>query len=87
MTLPPTSERSLPLSSPASYPSLRTAENRGSEMDDTSTDIDTELVDLSQVSLYRLRDLDNSVFANSLRRLFDEIDAATDQTAGFSNSA
>ena len=56
-------------------------------MDDLSTDIDTELVDLSRVSLSQLRDLDNSVFANSLRRLVHEIDSATDQTAGFSNSA
>jgi FXSXX-COOH protein len=39
------------------------------------------------VSLSQLRDLDNTVFANSLRRLVYEIDAATDQTAGFNNSA
>lgn len=55
-------------------------------MDTTDGTPQGTLVDLSEVSLADLQELDQSVFAHSLRRILDEIDRPQEAVAGW-NSA
>ncbi|GAB4105865.1 FxSxx-COOH cyclophane-containing RiPP peptide [Micromonospora taraxaci] len=55
-------------------------------MDTTDGAPQGTLVDLSEVSLADLQELDQSVFAHSLRRILDEIDRPQEAVAGW-NSA
>ncbi|MBQ0976659.1 FxSxx-COOH cyclophane-containing RiPP peptide [Micromonospora zamorensis] len=55
-------------------------------MDTTDGAPQGTLVDLSDVSLADLQELDQSVFAHSLRRILDEIDRPQEAVAGW-NSA
>jgi FXSXX-COOH protein len=55
-------------------------------MDTTDGAPQGTLVDLSEVSLADLQELDQSVFAHSLRRILDEVDRPQEAVAGW-NSA
>jgi FXSXX-COOH protein len=53
--------------------------------EDPTTELKTNLIDLSGLRLAALSELDNSALANSLRRIMAEATASPDAIAGFNS--
>jgi len=55
-------------------------------MDQPATEYESELVDLTDVTLREVMALDDSVLGHALRRLWHEADLPEELVAGFNNS-
>ena len=55
-------------------------------MDRTHEDHNSELVDITNVSLTELRGLEDSALARAMRRIFDEVDRSQGAVAGWQSA-